>query len=191
MVFFVLLLCGFVYAQEFNLDQFNSNRNGLNTKAMLTLGGWAVANIAANSVLYANASKGDRKYFYQMNAAWNVVNLAIAGFGYYGALNPDTTLSLYESMREQSNIENILLFNAGLDVSYMMTGLYLIEKSKNSEKHKNRYKGYGQSLILQGGFLFIFDSVVFYLQNQNHKMAADLFSNIYIHSQGVGLTINF
>lgn len=104
---FSLGLLGFIYAQETTLDHFNTSRNNVNARAMLTLGGWAVANIAVNSVLYARASNGDRKYFYQMNAAWNVINLSIAGFGYYDATHSDTSLTLYESIKEQSNLENI------------------------------------------------------------------------------------
>lgn len=72
-----------------------------------------------------------------------------------------------------------------------MTGFYLMEKSKTSSKSKNRFKGYGQSLILQGGFLFLFDTIVFYLHNQNHKLVADLLSNLQIHRQGVGWSIHF
>ena len=188
---FLVALVGISFAQEITLEQFNNNRNVLNRQAMLTLGGWAVANIIGNSALYLNTDAGHRKYFYQMNAVWNVVNLAIAGFGYYGSIHPDTNLTLFESLREQSNLENILLFNAGLDIGYIMTGFFLIEKSKSSDKHQARWKGYGQSLILQGGFLFVFDVVVFYLQNRNHKLAADLLAGIHLNPYGLGLTFYF
>ena len=188
---FLVALVGTSFAQEITLEQFNNNRNVLNRQAMLTLGGWAMANIMGNSALYLNANAGHRKYFYQMNAAWNAINLAIAGFGYYGSIHPDTNLTLFESLREQSNLENILLFNAGLDIGYIMTGFFLIEKSKTSDKHQARWKGYGQSLILQGGFLFVFDVVVFYLQNRNHKLAADLLAGIHLNPHGLGLTFHF
>jgi hypothetical protein len=188
---FLVVLMGNSFAQETTLEQFNNNRNVLNHQAMLTLGGWAMANIIGNSALYFNSDAGHRKPFYQMNAAWNVVNLAIAGFGYYGSIHPDTNLTLFESLREQSNLENILLFNAGLDIGYIMTGFFLIEKSKTSDKHQARWKGYGQSLTLQGGFLFVFDAVVFYLQNRNHKLAADLLAGVHLNPHGLGLTFYF
>lgn len=123
LIAFVLLM-DYVYCQTIDRDQFNYNRNQINKYAMITLGSWAVGNMAVNGALYRSAEK-DRKYFYQMNIAWNAVNLAIAGFGLYGALNPDTTLNLFESIQQQANIEKILLFNAGLDVGYIMTGFYL------------------------------------------------------------------
>ena len=38
------------------------------------------------------------------------------------------------------NIQKILLLNAGLDVGYMLGGLYLTERSKNTEKNPERIK---------------------------------------------------
>lgn len=191
LIFWFALFASPVLSQEFSLDQFNANRNQINATAMLTLGGWAISNIAVNTAFYAGAKEDEHKYFYQMNAAWNVINLAIAGFGYYGSTNPDGGLSLYASLQEQAAIEKILLFNAGLDVAYIMTGFYLIERSKNSAKYSNQLKGYGKSLILQGGFLFAFDLVVYYLQHQNHKLAANLLSNMYFKGNEFGIAFYF
>ena len=95
-----------------------------------------------------------------MNLAWNSVNLVIAGFGYYNALNAGSDLTLLETFAEQKGIENILLLNAGLDVGYMLGGLYLLERSKNVGKRQDILKGFGQSIILQGGFLFAFDVIM-------------------------------
>ncbi|MBN1348022.1 hypothetical protein JXJ21_01300, partial [candidate division KSB1 bacterium] len=97
-----ILIIDYVYSQTTDIDQFNHNRNQINKYAMITLGSWAVGNMAVNGALYRSVEK-DRKYFYQMNIAWNAVNLAIAGFGLCGALNPDTTLTLFESVQQQSN----------------------------------------------------------------------------------------
>ena len=177
-------------AQTTYLDQLNHNRNQVNKFAMITLGSWALGNMAVNGALYRSGAR-DQKYFYQMNIAWNAVNLAIAGLGLYKALNPETTLTLFASMREQANTEKFLLFNAGLDVGYMMTGMYLIEKSKNSAKHMHRLKGYGKSLILQGGFLFLFDLTVYFIHAGNHELKQFLLSNLIVTEQGIGLVFNF
>ena len=157
---------------------------------MLTLGSWAIGNIAVGTVFYFNTS-GQNKYFHQMNAAWNLVNLGIAGLGYYSAVHPDTVLTLTESLRQQSNIEKILLFNAGLDVAYVMTGFYLRERAKNSEKSSDRFRGYGNSLILQGSFLFLFDVTVYYFQIKNQLPLEPLLSAIYFKPGGIGVQLTF
>ena len=186
----LVLLVDYVYSQTTDLDQFNHNRNHINKYAMLSLGSWAVGNMAVNGALYRSGER-DRKYFYQMNIAWNAVNLAIAGFGLYGALNPETTLTLFESVQQQSNIEKILLFNAGLDVGYLMTGFYLKERAKNSIKHHDRFKGYGNSLILQGGFLFLFDLTVYFIQAGNHDLMKKLLDHVALAPGAIGLTLHF
>lgn len=180
----------YAYSQTTDLDQFNHNRNQINKYAMITLGSWAVGNMAVNGALYRSGEK-DRKYFYQMNIAWNAINLAIAGFGLYGALNPDNTLTLSESIQQQSNIEKILLSNAGLDIGYIMTGFYLKEKAKNSLNHHDRLKGYGTSLVLQGGFLFLFDVTVYFIQAGNHELMKKLLDHVTIASGTIGLTFTF
>ena len=186
----LVLLVDYVYSQTTDVNQFNHNRNQINKYAMLSLGSWAVGNMAVNGALYRSGEK-DRKYFYQMNIAWNAVNLAIAGFGLYGALNPETTLSLFESFQQQSNIEKILLFNTGLDVGYLMTGFYLKERAKNSLKHHDRLKGYGNSLVLQGGFLFLFDLTVYFIQSGNHDLMKKLLDHVALAPGSIGLTLHF
>ena len=189
-IFLILVLVSWARSQSTELQQFNDYRYQVNRTAMLTLGSWAVGNIVLNSILYGRGT-GSTRYFYQMNVAWNLVNLGIAGFGYYAAMHPDTTLTLSQSLKEQANIEKILLFNAGLDVAYIMTGFYLKERSRNQEKYTDRFKGYGNSLILQGAFLFVFDLVVYYFQVKNHLVMESLLSNIYFSPSQIGIRIHF
>ena len=188
--FWLLVPLFFVVAQEPTLGEFIESRNNLNENGMLVLGSWALGNIALGGIMTARES-GSKKYFHQMNAGWNVVNLAIAGFGYYNAINADTVLTLYKSFSEQKTIENILLLNAGLDVGYMMAGLWLAEKSKNNSKNKNRLKGYGQSLVLQGCFLFVFDLSLYYLHNTNNEILRSVLENITFNGQQVGFRLMF
>jgi hypothetical protein len=126
-----------------------------------------------------------------MNVAWNLVNLGIASIGYYSSMNPDTTITLMNSLKEQSNIEKILLFNAGLDIAYVMTGFYLKERAKSSENNSDRFKGYGNSLILQGTFLFVFDLILYYFQIQNNLPLESLSSNLYLSPGVISLQFTF
>ncbi len=171
---------------EVDLASFNLRRIQTNKKAMLVLGGWATANILAGSVL-AGRSEGTRKHFHQMNAYWNTVNLAIAGFGYYQATKEmPTELGLAATVKEQYGIQQALIFNAGLDLAYMASGAYMIERSRRGSRHSERLKGFGQSLILQGGFLFLFDIGVFFIQQSHQPELQQFLGNVSLGPTGIG-----
>lgn len=160
---FALLLISWAFAQ--GLEDFNRERLDNNKKGMLVLGTWALSNIALSPIM-ASRSSGSGKYFHQMNGYWNSVNLVLAGFGLYNALHADpTSYSLTESLNEQHSIEKILLFNAGLDIGYIAGGLYLRERGRSVGS--DRMIGFGESIVLQGAFLFAFD-LTFYLVQQVH-----------------------
>jgi len=152
-----------------SLQVFQQERNAINKTGMLVLGSWAVGNILLGA--YGNQKwTGETKYFHQFNALWNVVNLGIASFGYYSALTSDpTALSGAEILKEYGSLQNLLLLNAGLDVAYMVTGLYLKERGRSSSS-ADRLKGYGNSLLLQGGFLLVFDAVLYFVHQHNASL---------------------
>ncbi len=189
---FTFAFCWFVfqtYAQSNEtLLSFNETHQQITNIGMLTLGGWAIGNIAVNGLLMGHAS-GTRYYFYQMNTFWNVVNLAIAGFGYYNNLQFDPeTMSLAKSADEFYGLQKTLLFNAGLDLAYITGGFYLLEKAKNSEKNSGRFTGYGRSLILQGAFLLAFDSILYFVLDAR---ASDLLPLLNASADGIGLRFRF
>ena len=172
-----------------SLTSFHQSRMNINENAMLVLGGWAAANILVGS--YGNfKASGEAKYFHQFNAMWNVVNLGIAAFGYFNAVNSDpSSMTNLEIIKDYSSLQNFLLLNAGLDAAYIMTGFYLKERSKNSSSAE-RLRGYGNSLLLQGGFLLLFDISLYFIHQNNANI------NLYPHLEsllagGVGVGINF
>jgi hypothetical protein len=89
-------------------------------------------------------------------------------------------LNFAESIREHESIRRILLFNAGLDVGYMATGLYLRERANRAE-NSERLRGYGNSLLLQGAFLFTFDLIMFAV----HGSMSDSFYNFELSPMGL------
>ena len=127
---------------------------------MKILGSWAAANLLASGIS-ATQTEGSAHYFHQMNVGWGAINLALAGASYLGtrraARQPVTDRA--GNVRSQLRTENLYLFNAGLDVAYLATGVYLLEKGRNptASSSSERWRGYGQSLLLQGGFLLLFD----------------------------------
>jgi hypothetical protein len=191
LVFILLLPIEFLIAQQEFRDQlqyFQIKRNDINGSAMLVLGGWAATNILVGT--YGNFKvKGEAKYFHQFNAMWNVVNLGIAAFGYFNAVNSNpATMTNLEILKDYNSLQSFLLLNAGLDAAYIMTGFYLKERSKNSSSAE-RLKGYGNSLLLQGGFLLLFDVTLYFIHQNNANI------NLYPHLEslaagGFGVGIN-
>lgn len=147
----------------------DARRNQVNTAAMITLGSWALANIGAGTVL-SFTNQGSAKHFHEMNALWNTVNLGLAGAGLAGSLRAVPGGELFASIDAQHRLEKILLFNAGLDVGYIMAGLYLGELSRRRADQRDRLAGYGRSLVLQGGFLLGFDLVVYLVQRRSRGL---------------------
>jgi len=178
---FVLLVLFYLpaYAQiDKALLDFELSRQDINKNGMLILGTWALGNILLGSY-GAIKTSGEAKYFHQFNAMWNVVNLGIAAFGYFNAAGSDpNSMTGMEIINGYNSLQNFLLLNAGLDVAYMVTGLYLKERSKNSSK-ADRLRGYGNSLLLQGGFLLAFD-IALYCINQNNASV-----NLYPHLESL------
>ena len=184
---FIFFFTATASAQSDKLTEFNQERLQINKIGMLTLGGWALGNIAVNGLLTRNAS-GSTKYFYQGNIYWNLVNLGLAGFGYFAATGGDpASYNLTESLKEFYSIQKILLFNAGLDVAYITGGFFLKERAKNTATRRDMFTGFGNALILQGGFLLAFDIAMFLIHNAN----ADFLNNISLSSNGLGMVIKF
>lgn len=166
---FVILAISLAFAQETETIDFYKKSNQINTTGMYVLGGWAIANIAGGAVGWAN-STGSSKYFHQMNLFWNTVNLGIAGFALYSNLTNDYSMLLSgEMLLKHTKTENLYLINAGLDVVYIGTGFLLKHLSVNNLNKQDLLKGYGNSIIMQGGFLMIFDLVMWGIQ-RNHRM---------------------
>lgn len=193
LIFLVLCLqVSLVSAQPTTTTEINQQRLNRNKASMLVLGSWAMLNISSGLIL-RSTTEGSTKYFHEMNAIWNGVNLGIAALGYFQALKTDpSSFSIWETYAEQQKLEKILLFNAALNISYMLSGAYLIERSRRNNKNTFRLKGYGQSLILQGGFLLLFDTIQFWVHNSNGQdQLKQLFQTLHFQGGQIGLTLNF
>lgn len=191
----MLLLCVFlpVFSQTDSiLMRFNEEHLQLKRNGMQVLGGWAISNIAVSGFMLTR-SRGVNYRFHEMNVFWNIVNLGIAGFGYYDAQNTNLDgMGFMETLNSQQEFGKFLLLNAGLDVGYVMSGLYLRERSKNASKFRERLKGYGNSVMLQGSFLFVFDIALYALnQSQITTWLENQNIDIHISPAAVSLSLQF
>ena len=163
------------------------DRAQVNRTGMQVLLGWSALNMAGGTVGYFQTS-GKNRYFHQMNAIWNVVNAGIAVSALSG-MGADSLASLPMAYKEGLTMEKVLLANAGLDVAYIATGGYMMERGMR--KDQVRFRGYGQSLLIQGGFLLAFDTVLFILNNNHNQELYNILSNVSVSSQGVGMAFTF
>ena len=175
LTFSALLLAVMLSGQPAEWTDFRSEGLEIQRKAMLVLGSWAIGNLVVGTTLYAR-NQGPDRYFHQMNAGWNLVNLGLATAGYLQAVHGDAgAAELPALVADHYGLQKTLLLNVGLDTGYMLGGWYLMERSRRVGKKPERMKGYGRSLVLQGGFLLVFD-LVFHqvLARRNDAMSAIL-----------------
>jgi hypothetical protein len=101
---------------------------------------WAIPWMGAGILGLWLSSTDSQKGFWGMSGAWGFVNGAIALIGLLGAETQD-----YASLR------TTLWVNAGLDVLYVASGLYLLSRPEET------WRGGGAAILIQGGFLLVFD----------------------------------
>jgi hypothetical protein len=168
-IFLIVLLATlhFVYAQDeySDIELVNNQRLNLQSRGMIVLGSWAALNFAYSGYQLTQTN-GKQYYFNQMNVFWNLVNAGIATTGFISASTSPSDISILETLNETQKFSSVLLLNAGLDLAYITAGFYLKERAKNIQKQKDRFIGYGNSLILQGSFLFVFDLALYFLNNE-------------------------
>ncbi len=181
------LLQANAYCQQTDLGTFNDQRNKIDKTAFKVLGAYSAANVVYGSIASSQAS-GSNKYFHQMNAIWNGVTLGITAIGYF-TKKQEGNLSYSASLQKQHSTEKLFLFNAGLDLAYIAAGAYLYEKSKTSTKKPERLKGYGQSVMLQGGVLLVFDAVVYAIHNRHGKKLTGMADGLQLSATGNGIGI--
>jgi hypothetical protein len=186
LVFFAFLPLD-VFAQNISeLQDFNEIRISYNEKGMLILGGWAVGNMIWGGIA-AGQTSGQTKAFHQMNMYWNSVNLLIAGFGYWQATKENPGTDFWATMDAQQSMEKILLFNAALDVAYIAGGMYLKERGLRIDKDK--FVGFGKSIILQGAFLLTFDAVMYTFHHTHAKELPQIVNQISLGPTGFNIRI--
>jgi hypothetical protein len=158
---------------------------------MFVLGGWAIANLTTGGIGWAKNS-GSSKYFNQMNLFWNTVNLSIAGFALYSNYSQEI-MNIPDSSMLQNHLktERLYLINGGLDIVYIGTGFLLKHLSTKNDKRHDLLKGYGNSIILQGAFLFVFDLIMWGIQRSHRLQFLDNLEISFFKTSeftGIGIT---
>lgn len=179
----IFLVAGFYAFAQSNFTEFSTKSHKIQNTGMYVLGSWAVLNMSTG--LYGwSKYQGDRQYFYQMNFFWNVVNLSIAGVALYNIYATDVlSLSNETILSDHQKMERTLLINVGLDVGYLATGYFLAKRSQHAKRYVNLLKGYGNSLVLQGAFLFGFDIILWSIMRSSRMQRLDHINLSAVHDK--------
>ena len=184
-----LLVSNTLFAQ---VADYQRDYNKINEHLMLTLGSYAVGNFAISSAGYFIAENEYTKHFHEMNVMWNTVNFGLALPGYFKAKKNAGDWDVAEMDRQQRKTQSIFLINSAVDIGYIATGMYLRREAENRPDESDMFRGYGDSMVLQGSFLFAFDLVAYAIHKRHYNREADIYLNkVSVHSfgQGIGLTV--
>jgi len=154
------------FAQNDSLKYYNKLRMNTTANGMEILGAWGLVNTGGSALGWANSATPQARYFYQMNTIWGSVDFLTALLGYTGTKNmSNKNLSAAEILKQQERIEKIFKINSYFDIAYLGAGAYLT--IAGNSRNSDQMKGYGESVILQGGFLLIFDSLMYKAEKGN------------------------
>ncbi|MGH1336315.1 MAG: DUF6992 family protein [Aureispira sp.] len=189
-----LTVSSFVHAQA--LDEINGVRFRHTKNGSIALTSWAGANMIAGTVGYFTTPVGEWKHFHEMNVYFNIVNLGLGIPGLFAKKAQQMGLSFEQTVKRQYQTETIFLFNGALDLTYITAGFVMREVAKNQTEQadSDRWTGFGHSMILQGGFLLIFDFVKYGIHKHNGKKLDQHWKKLTISPYGafgLGLDIRY
>ncbi|MVN76073.1 hypothetical protein GO988_07030 [Hymenobacter sp. HMF4947] len=140
------------------------HRELLLSQGLGLLGGWALLNLLGSGYqLPRTDQRAWPHHFHFMNSCWGFINAILAAVGILRTHpgRPPLGLTPAGALEAQVSLERIFLFNAILDVGYMLVGLWLLSRAaRPTAQRPERLFGYGRSLQLQGAFLLLFDVVM-------------------------------
>ncbi len=180
-----------------SLDAINSIRYRHAKNGSIALTSWAGANIISGSIGFALSPKGEWKHFHEMNLYWNLVNLGLGIPGLLAKKDKELGLSFEQTVKKQHTIETVFLANGVLDIAYISSGFLLREIGNRNQQNsllRDRLVGYGNSLIMQGSFLLLFDFIEYGLHRINGKKLDNHWKQFTLSpygAYGAGLSIRY
>ncbi len=187
----ILLFAGLLLSQSIfgQVTNFQKEFNSINENLMLSLGSYAVVNFAISGAAYFSSEDEYSKRFHEMNVMWNTVNIGLAIPGYIKARRGGGPVTMAELVKAQKKTETIFLVNDVLDIGYIAAGIWMREVAPNQLDQEDLFNGYGNSLILQGSFLLVFDAVAYYIHHSHGKDLALEKVSLSASGGGIGLRV--
>ena len=169
-----LLVCLAFSGLSQTLEDYNQKMYNYNKGGWIAVGGWSVVGIGVGTYGILNSKNYQNKCFHQMNVMANTANMIFVVPGLISAFKKDpASFDEKETWRHNIRHELTYLFNAGLDIFYTVGGLRLRQLGQINTNHSEILTGFGNSLIIQGGFLFCSDVTMMILHNVHRKRGFD------------------
>jgi hypothetical protein len=169
---------------------FDQRQQELNNRGMIVLGSWAATSITTG-IIARSQTTGTAHYFHEMNALWNSVNFTLAGISLLQS-RKEQPFGLDYSLKRQRKLETVFLINSGLDLGYIGTGFYLRHAADSKADTKaQRLEGYGNSLLLQGGFLLCFDGAMYLIHKHHGKQLLPAKNQLNVRCSPFGITLRY
>ncbi len=131
------------------------------SRGLSVLGVWALLNLTLSGY---ELPRTDRRtwhhHFHLMNCGWGFVNAILAAVGILRTHpgRPPVGFSPAAALADVRFTGQVFLFNAALDVGYLLVALWLLRRATQPDAQRpERLQGYGRSVQLQGLFLLLFD----------------------------------
>jgi len=164
-------LYGYTNAQQISplsINELHQRRITTNQKGMWVLSGWGVANMSSGIIGALSTNNTEVKAFHTMNALWGMVNTGIGVLGLMRAKKEKGwSIADADKYRAYKSVKKLYAINGGLDLLYMGAGIFLTTRADKAT-HPARNSGYGNSLIVQGAGLLLFDAAM-YLSHQKQR----------------------
>lgn len=119
-------------------------------RANVVLGSWAALSMGTGAVQLFSPNPFTRAFGMQQ-LVWGAIDGGIAWYGQRELQRVD--LKLRSPQEERERFRKILLVNTLLDLGYLGLGWYLLRHPQN------RWHGHGAGIVVQGGFLLLFDGI--------------------------------
>lgn len=176
-----------LHSQPFDLKEWNKDRLTTSRVGMLSLGSWAVANMGVGA--FGAALETDERWraFHVTNLVWNTVNLTLALISLVREWDDDPArFTAKESLVSSEGSEKVFFINAALDLGYLAAAAFLWQRGEAT--NTPWLVGAGQALLLQGGFLVLFDGIMGIL---NARLTGRLLEGVDVQVTPLGVAGRF
>lgn len=119
---------------------------------------WAIVMLLVGHVGMSHTG-GLWQSFYSMSIIWSTVNLLIACFLWYHFLKRPHTPFWQKTMANKRVFRRFVFINVVLDLLYIVTALWLINRKAEPPVYQPVTVGFGRAVLLQGVFMLAIDGI--------------------------------
>ena len=150
------------------INAYNKKRISIDLKGMQVLGTWGIANIVSGGI-GSITGKYDTKYFFEMNTGWGAFNTLFAYSLYQRGINEAGEKTGYQRAYQlYRRDKSFFIYKTIADVALIGIGAGLIGAKPISDQQKQMFSGFGQSCLIQGTSMILFDDIMAIVHNRSN-----------------------